>query len=142
MSFWDSSAIAPLCVNESRSQLTRMTWRRFPEHYVWRETIVEIESSLARLTREGILTDALRPKAEKRLNSIENEWKIVEPNQRLVDLARTFPHQYGLKAMDSLQLATALVWCKEFPKNKNFVVADGKLLQAAEAAGFTIHDLT
>ncbi|MGH9946072.1 MAG: type II toxin-antitoxin system VapC family toxin [Pyrinomonadaceae bacterium] len=115
MSFWDSSAIAPLCANESRSQLTRTTWRRFSEHYVWRETIVEVESSLARLTREGILTETLRPKADKRLSLIESEWKIVEPNQRLIDLARTFPNQYGLKAMDSLQLAAALVWCREFP---------------------------
>ena len=142
MSFWDSSAIAPLCFNESRSQLARLTWRGFAEHYVWSEAVVEVESSLARLTREGILTIALRPKAEKRLKFIENEWKIVEPNQRLIDLARTFPLQYGLKAMDSLQLAAALVWCKEFTKNKNFVSADRKLLEAAEAVGFTVHDLS
>ena len=142
MSFWDSSALAPLCFNESRSQLARVTWRGFTEHYVWREAVVEVESSLARLTREGILTIALRPKTEKRLSLIENEWKIVESSQRLIDLARSFPLQYGLKAMDSLQLAAALVWCKEFPKNKNFVAADRKLLEAAKTVGFTIRDLS
>lgn len=142
MSFWDSRAIAPLCVNESRSQRARLLWRRFPEHFIWRETIVEVESTLARLVREGVLTVDLLPKADKRLAFIENEWKLVESNQRVTELARTFPRQYDLKAMDSLQLAAALVWCKEFSKNKSFISADARLLKAAKLAGFTIHDLS
>lgn len=52
------------------------------------------------------------------------------------------PAIYGLKAMDSLQLAAALVWCKELPKNKDFVSADDRLLKAAERAGFNVHDLS
>ena len=56
----------------------------------------------------------------------------------MVELARTFPALHGLRALDSLQLAAALVWCKEFPKNKDFVSADEKLIKAAKSVGFRI----
>lgn len=142
MSFWDTSAIVPLCRNEDRSQLTRQFWGRFPNRYVWRESVVEVASTLARLERQGILAEGSRTKAERRLRLVEKQWIVVEPTDRQIDLARGFPIRYGLKALDSLQLAAALVWCREFPKNKDFVAADEKLLKAAEDAGFTIHDLS
>jgi hypothetical protein len=44
-----------------------------------------------------------------------------------------------LKAADSLQLAAALVWCKENPKGKDFVSGDEKLIKAAEVIGFAAH---
>ena len=142
MSFWDSSAIVPLCLNEGRSQFARMLWRRFRVRNVWRESPVEIASAFARRTREGILDEADRIKAEHRLNIVETEWNTIKPNARMVELARTFPAIYGLRALDSLQLAAALVWCNEFPKDKDFIVADEKLLRAAENMGFTVHDLS
>ncbi len=49
--------------------------------------------------------------------------------------------KHGLKAADSLQLAAALLWCQELPKNKDFVSGDVKLLEVAEDVGFTIHSL-
>ena len=142
MAFWDSSAIVPLCVNQKNSQLARNLWRQFDENFVCRECVIEVSSAFARLEREGKITESGRLKLESRLKFVEKEWIEIESTFRIVEIGRTFPALYGLKAMDSLQLATALVWCKEFPKNKNFVAADGKLLQAAEAAGSTIHDLT
>ena len=142
MSFWDTSALVPLCRNEDRSPLARKLWFKFSDHKVWRESVVEVASTLARLEREGNLTETSRTKAETRLTQIEKDWSIIEPTDRQIELARTFPSIFGLKALDSLQLAAALVWCKEFPKNKNFVAADVKLLKAAEAAGFTVHDLS
>ena len=142
MSFWDSSAIVPLCLNESRSQSARIHWRRFRERYIWRETPVEIASAFARRTRERVLDDANRIKAEYRLKIVEAEWNTIEPSARMIDLARTFPAIYGLRALDSLQLAAALLWCKEFPKDKDFISADAKLLEAAKSIGFTTHDLS
>ena len=46
-----------------------------------------------------------------------------------------------MKAADSLQLASALVWCNEMPKGKDFVSGDGHLIKVAESVGFTIHFL-
>lgn len=100
---------------------------------------MEICSALARLEREGKISAQKRSKAEKRLEILEKVWTEIEPESRIKELARTFPATHGLKAADSLQLAAALVWCKEIPKNKDFVSGDTKLLKAAENVGFTIH---
>lgn len=83
----------------------------------------------------------MRERYENRLIRVEIEFTIIDEHERIVALARTFPSLYGLKALDSLQLAAALVWCKEYPKNKDFVSADTRLLTAAEGVGFTVHAL-
>lgn len=119
-----------------------MYWRRFDECNVWAETAVEISSALARRHREGELNESDRLVAERRLNLIESKWMPVAHSPRLIEIARTYPNIYGLKALDSLQLAAALVWCKELPKNNDFVSADARLLRAAESIGFTVHDLS
>lgn len=142
MSFWDTSAIVPLCINESRSRSAKRLWRLFRERNVWRETAVEVESTLARLEREGNLSTSDLAIVSKQLTRIESRWLVVRSGDRAIELARSFPHKYGLRALDSLQLAAALVWCKEYPKKKDFVSADDRLLLAAEALGFTIHRLS
>lgn len=141
MSFWDSSALVPLCTNEPRSILAGKLWKQFPAVFVWWETSVEICSALARIERENKITLSQRLKAEKRLTILEKVWKEILPNQRVKELARTFPAQYKLKAADSLQLAAALVWCQENPKGKDFVSGDEKLVKVAGTVGFTIHFL-
>ena len=139
MSFWDSSALVPLCTSEARSILAGRLWKQFSEKFVWWETSVEICSALARLERENKISAQKRSKAEQRLEILEKVWTEIQPEPRIKELARTFPSTYGLKAADSLQLAAALVWCNEIPKNKDFISGDAKLLKVAEDVGFTIH---
>lgn len=142
MSFWDSSAIVPLCLNEVRSQSARMYWRGFPERYVWREAPIEIASAIARRLRERSISEHDVVFAETRLADLETRWRDIETTDRCRNLARTFPKLYGLRALDSLQLAAALVWCKELPNKKDFISADNRLCRAAESAGFTVHYLS
>lgn len=139
MSFWDSSALVPLCANEPRSRLAGRLWKQFTEKFVWWETSIEISSALARLERENKISLRQRLKSEKRLKILEKVWTEIQPENRIKELARTFPSKYELKAADSIQLAAALVWCKEQPKGKNFVSGDEKLTKAAGSVGFTIH---
>ncbi len=141
MSFWDSSALVPLCTNEPRSILAGRLWKQFSTKVVWWETSVEICSALARLERESKISEKKRLKAEKRLEILERVWNEIEPEPRVKELAKTFPANHGLKAADSLQLASALVWCNEIPKNKDFVSGDAKLLKVAKNIGFTVHHL-
>lgn len=142
MSFWDSSAIVPLCAYQQNSNTARRLSRRFVEKVAWREYVVEVSSAFARLAREGTIDEPTREQFEGRLVSLEIEFTVVNYQDRITKLARTFPSLYRLKAMDSLQLAAALVWCKEFPKNKDFVSSDRQLLTAAEQIGFVVHDLS
>lgn len=139
MSFSDSGALVPLCINEPRSILAGKLWKQFPEKIVWWETSIEISSALARIERENKITFAQRQKAERRLETLEKIWREIQPVVRVKELARTFPALYGLKAADSMQLASALVWCKEKPKNRDFISADEKLIKVAEVVGFTIY---
>jgi len=141
MSFWESSALVLLCANEPRSILAGRLWKTFPAKFVWWETSIEICSALARIERENKISLQQRIKAEQRLEMLEKVWTEIQPNIRIKELAKTFPAKHGLKAADSLQLAAALLWCKELPKNKDFVSGDVKLLEVAENVGFTIHSL-
>lgn len=139
MSFWDSSALVPLCTNETRSISAGRLWKRFSQKYVWWGTSVEIISALARIERESRITNQQRLNAEKRLEIVEKVWTEIQPDSRIKELARTFPAQYKMKAADSLQLAAALVWCKEKPKGKDFVSGDEHLIKVAQTVGFTTH---
>lgn len=139
MSFWDSSALVPLCTNEPRSILAGRFWKMFSQKNVWWAASVEISSALARLERENLINLQKRLKAEKRLEILEKAWFEIQPTLRIKELARTFPVQYKTKAADSLQLAAALVWCKENPKNKDFVSGDAHLIKVAQSVGFKIH---
>ena len=141
MSYWDSSALVPLCTKEPRSPLAGKMWRQFPAKFVSWTASVEILSALARIERENEITLAQRVKAESRLAKLERIIEIIQPESRIIELARTFPATYGLKGADSIQLASALVWCREFPKNKVFVSGDLKLLEVAETVGFTVHGI-
>ncbi len=100
---------------------------------------VEVMSAFARAERSGDITVGNRLVAENLFESIENKFTIVHFEDRIIEIARTLPVKYGLTALDSLQLASALVWCKEYPKNKDFVTSDTRLSKAAENAGFTVH---
>jgi len=62
----------------------------------------------------------------------------VLPSDRVRGIAETLPEQYGLSALDSFQLAAALLWCKEQPRGRFFVCCDARLAEAATKAGFDV----
>ena len=49
MVFFDTSALVPLCVNETTTPLAGQIWKRSGERIVWCETVVKLESAIARL---------------------------------------------------------------------------------------------
>lgn len=139
MPFWDSSALVPLCTKEPRSTQTGKLWKRFAKNAASWTATVEISSALARLLRENRISNDQWLKAETRLSNIEFSLVVIQPGVRMMELARTFPSKYGLRAPDSIQLDAALIWCKEYPRNQDFVSGDDKLLEVAKTIGFTVH---
>lgn len=134
--FWDASAILPLCCSQSFTTGSKKWRQRYPYFVIWWGTSVEINSGLARLKREGNITHEGAQKAGRLWEQIRKSSRIVQPIDRVVELADTLPGFYSLTALDSFQLAGALIWCQEKPKNRPFIVADEKLASAAEQAGF------
>ena len=136
--FWDTSAIVPLCCQQNLSQIMRKRWRETSRVVVWWGTSVEARSAIGRLHSEGFITVKGRQQALARLGVLRQGWREMMPSDKVRSLAEGLPDAYGLRALDSFQLAAALVWCNEKPKNRVFVCDDSKLSVAAQTVGFTV----
>lgn len=137
LAFWETSAALPLCCSQVFTTQSKKWRRKYPKIVVWWGTSVEIRSGLSRLKRNGELTDRETAKALWRWEQIHQISRIVSPVERVLELANDLPETYGLRALDSFQLAAALIWCQEKPRKRPFVTADERLAKAAEKAGFT-----
>jgi predicted nucleic acid-binding protein len=138
--FWDSSAIVPLCVPfEKAAQGHRLLRQHVP--VVWWSTHVEVVGALCRLKRARVLAEEQYAAAGRRLESIRSGWREIQPTNLLRDLAEACLDRHELRAADAFQLAAALVWCNEKPKNRPFLCRDLRLRAAARAEGFSIVEL-
>src|SRR5215210_3048161 len=136
--FWDTSAIVPLCCHQDASQEMRRIARRIRRVAAWWGTAVEARSAFSRLVRDGKMTARDLKQAVARLEVQRMTWIELLPSDRVREIAETLPEQYGLRALDSFQLAAALVWCKEQPRGRWFVCYDVRLAEAATKAGFDV----
>jgi predicted nucleic acid-binding protein len=136
--FWDSSALAPLCVSEPTSLTSAELAKSYEPYFVSWTTPVEIRSAISRLRSQRKITEADSDCAVDCLDRLKSSWREVRPSVAVRDMAETLPGAYGLKAADSLQLAAALIWCREQPRNRPFICYDLKLAEAARQAGFTV----
>ena len=138
VAFWDTSAIVPLCCSQAFSAKARTLRRKFPHVTIWWGTTVEVHSALNRLVQEGKLITKSHTVALNIWQGLEAGARVVNPVDRVREIAKGLPGGYGLRAMDSLQLAAALVWCREKPHNRPFITADIDLSNAATQAGFSV----
>ncbi len=65
--FWDSSAIVPLCLYETQSELVRALFSQDKQMAAWWATSVECEALMARRRRAGTLSDSANSAAQERL---------------------------------------------------------------------------
>ena len=135
--FFDASALVPLCVREATSRQAQAHLRRSLPVVGW-GTPVEIHGAVARLRRSSVLSDRECKGALDRLDLLSRGWREILPADSVRELARQLLDIHQLRAADSLQLAAALTWCHQQPKNRNFVSGDQQLSQAAASAGFTV----
>lgn len=137
MRFWDSSALTPLFVDESDSDLREGQLQEDPVVVVWYATRAEIESALNRRKREGSLAGEHEAIARDRLAQLEEAWLEVQATvflrERALRLLRTHP----LRAADAFQLAAALAMCSERTRGVMFLTGDQRLREAAFAEGFS-----
>ena len=56
-------------------------------------------------------------RAQRKWETLNDTLLVVEPKERVRDLALTFPRLYGLRALDSFQLAAALVRGEAVPSS-------------------------
>ena len=138
MRFWDSSAIVPLCLKQPPSASLRTALDSDPAIVVWWGTIVECYSSFARLRRESILNLSDETQARNIVAELETVWMEIEPSNAVRQQAGRALKIHPLRAADSLQLASALVWVDGQPTGFEFVSLDGRLSEAASLEGFSV----
>jgi predicted nucleic acid-binding protein len=136
-SFWDSSALVPLCANRSSRLLARTAFQSKSVTVLW-GTPVEMRAALCRLLRDGHLSRRQFESAISRLEALRQRWVEVAPTQRVREVAETLLERHALRAADALQLAAALVWAAEHPRQRQFVCFDRRLAEAAEKEGFQV----
>jgi hypothetical protein len=135
--FWDTSAVAPLLVQEPRTQRARELLQSDAELAVWWATPVECWSALARRVREGAFTRAAEDEAAARLDLLRGAWYEVLPSEAVRMRSRRLLRVHPLRAADALQLAAALVWAAG-EEEAEFVAADGRLCDAARLEGLAV----
>jgi predicted nucleic acid-binding protein len=139
VAFWDSSALMLLCLNQLGSSRARRYARELPGKFVWWGASVEVESALWRLHGKGDIGDTALKQARHTWQMMRGSLLEVQPRERVRELAEDAPRKYGLRALDSFQLAAALAWCSEKPRHRAFVTFDARLGQAARKAGFSVY---
>ena len=76
--FWDSSALVPLCIEESTTNQVRLQLRRFAP-VVWWGSVVEIHSAICRLHRERAIDASAKDGALTRLGILSEGWREFFP---------------------------------------------------------------
>lgn len=138
MRFWDSSAIIPLCLEEPQTESIQKLLKQDQHQVVWWGAVIECYSAISRLRREGVISDDEENQAFKLLLMLEEAWTEVEPTEQLKQISRRLLRLHNLKAADSVQLAAALIWAENSPRDQEFVCLDKELSQAAKLEGFIL----
>ena len=107
---------------------------------------MEVHSAFARRLRDGSLSaqrfDLI---AQKVREDFENEYRVIDVDQNLIETATELVMQHPLRAYDSVQLASALRFQSTTllsqPETRLiFVSADNRLLDIAQSAGLAIEN--
>lgn len=138
MRFWDSSAVIPLAVTGASTDAMRAIAGEDPVMCVWWATELECVSVLARLEREGALTETATTVALERLDLLAESWNEVQPVAAVRSAARRLLRVHTLRAADALQLAAAVVAGEGQPASLEIVTLDERLAAAARREGFTV----
>lgn len=138
MKFWDSSAILPLVVKEKTTSTALTAYRNDSEVVVWWATEIECFSALARLSRESMLEENDLTIAIERLTALAQSWYVVQPTDRLRQVACRMLRVHPLRAADAQQLAAAMLASEMQPSTMPMYCLDHRLAIAARKEGFSV----
>lgn len=145
--FLDSSAVVKRYVREAGSSWVRRLTDARAGHdvYVARVAAVEVVAAIGRRERSGELTARQAASMVTRFRGhLALRYNIIELTSDVADRAADLARSRGLRAYDSVQLATALT-IDALNRDAGFdpvtfVCADVRLLQAAAVEGLVVED--
>ena len=123
---------------EARTDEARALHASDPAICVWWATRTECASVLARLFREGRLSESEATVLRDRLSRLFKDFQEIDPSESLRLRAERLLSVHPLRTADALQLAAALMWTDERPSQRPLVSLDRRLREAAQKEGFTL----
>ena len=138
MKFWDASAVVPLCADEPESRSVRAMLDEDASVVVWWGTRTECVSALMRRKREDGLTHREERAARRLLDSLAQAWAEMQPSEAVRSIAERLLAVHPLRAAGALQLAAAMVWCRQVPAGQGLVTFDARLRDASHREGFDV----
>lgn len=136
MKFWDSSAVAPLVIQEDSSDLILDLFESERSIIVWWGTRVECHSAVCRRQREGSISPEQAASSQSKLGQLAGSWTEISPTEAIRAEANRAVAVHDLTAADAFQLAAAIVW-RDFPdRRRDFVSLDRRLAEQARREGF------
>jgi hypothetical protein len=124
-----------VCVPGQASRRAKELLRTAPT-VTWWATPIEVRGVLNRLHREGSISRPAFQASWERLSGLLRASRCIEPVEVVKELALAQLDRFPLKAGDALQLAAALVWCRQRPGGRMFICNDRQLRSAANELGF------
>jgi len=138
MKFWDSSALAPLVLQQPTTDTLRTLFASDPDVLAWTLSDVEFRSALCRLARESAVDPAGADAAQTAFDHLWSTVRVVSAVDAVQERAKRLLGLHTLRAADALQLAAALVATYDQPAHREFVSLDARLSAAARREGFRV----
>ena len=138
MKFWDTSALAPVVVDEPSTDSMRALVAEDPDVVVWMMSSVELLSVLGRLGRQTQGLDDVLPALRLDALDLFRHWTTVTHADGVKRRAERLVGVHALSAADAMQIAAALLAAGDRPETLPFVTLDRNLARAALLEGFRV----
>ena len=138
MKFWDTSALAPLLIDEPSTPSMRALVAADPDVIVWTFSSVELLSVFGRLGRQTPALADLLPGVRLDAMDLFRHWTTVTHVEGAKRRAERLVGVHPLSAADALQLGAALLASGDRPETLPFVTLDRNLARAAQLEGFRV----
>ncbi|HTO00197.1 MAG TPA: type II toxin-antitoxin system VapC family toxin [Microthrixaceae bacterium] len=135
IAYFDTSAVVPLIIDESSSELCNRIWDESSRVVSARLLYPEARAALARAERMGRITQRQLRLAVVELESVVAEIDHVELTEAVARAAGELAETQGLRGYDAVHLASA-----ESVADSDLVLiaADSDLVEAAAAIGLAV----
>ncbi len=127
--YFDTSALIKSYIEEEGSKKVKSILKSANQIFVSSITSLECNSTIRRLLLEKSITELSYNLLRKKIYQDFEDFSIIPFSIQIEDLAKDYIHQFQLKTLDGVQLASCVSVVADI---QSFVLCDGKLLSSAK----------
>jgi predicted nucleic acid-binding protein len=127
--YFDTSALIKAYIEEEGSKKVKSIINSAEEIFVSSITSLECHSTIRRLLLEKSITEISYNLLRKKIYQDFEDFSIIPFTTQIEELAKDYIHQFQLKTLDSIQLASCVSVVADI---YSFVLCDDKLFSSAK----------